>query len=295
MRSIVLFLISKIVLIAALLLSGSTVANQRVTWLEVDIPPFFIYEGEYANQGIVDRIMALIEARLTSYDYHHQQVSFKRATAFFDAPGTYCHASYFKTPEREQLAYFSSVASTLSPPIGVTIRKHMKEKILTGTPLSLGHLLESDTVKGGAVQGRSYGPLIDPLLKRHAEEGKLFFRSTSDLYEGSFRMLVAGRYDYLIGYPLEAMFAAKKNKYQDIVTLPITESTDFLPGYVACSKTPEGEALIKKINVILKAERPQAHYKAIFHQWLDEFSTPQFNAAFDQWLTNESRPRPATD
>ncbi len=268
----------------SLTLSFSVRASESVVWLQVDVPPFYIVDGEYAGQGIVDQISSLLQRRLSQYSHKYQIASFKRAEQLFRYRGVAYHASYFKTPERLKFAYFSELPTTLSPPIGITIKKENLPRFETDTPLSLSVLMHDKTIRGGVVKGRSYGKAIDALLARHENDSNMFFRSTTRIYSGSFGMLMADRFDYLLGYPAEAVYVSQLEKTHDVITLPIQESQNYLRGYMACSKNELGREIIDQVDQILREKLGTEAYKAIFQRWLDDYSVKPFSDAYEAML-----------
>lgn len=260
-------------------------AQSTVTWLQVDVPPYYILEGALQGQGIVDQITAQLITRLPTYHHQTQLVSFQRALNLLSASEIFCHAAFFRTSEREHLAHFSTLASSLSPPIGVSIKRHKRTLFDESLPISLSLLLQQLSLRGGVVSGRSYGEQLDALLTQYKNAPHLFFRTTHTLYSGSFAMLMADRLDYLIGYPSEAMFAGHQLDFHDVITLPIQESQTYQPGYVACSRNAQSQQLLQSIDQILGDIRATPAYRSIFHRWLDDISRTGFDQAFDELVT----------
>jgi len=263
--------------------TGSAAEKMTVTWLDMDVPPFYILKGEYADTGIADEITKLFQHHLPQYAHKRMSVTFARAMEQFKSGESVCHAAFFKTPEREEFAYFSAVPSDIVPPVGITVKKKNLEKFETGSPLSLAALLQNSSLRCGAVKGRSYGAEIDQLLLRYQNKKHVFLRTSGQMYEGMFSMLLADRFDYLIGSPLEAMYASKSvsEKGEEIVNLPLQENSSYLLGYVACTKNEWGKQMIEKVNTVLRQERPTEQYKSFFERWLDERSFVQFRKDYE--------------
>ncbi len=257
--------------------------EMTVTWLDMDIPPFYILKGEYAGTGIADEITKLFQQRLPQYTHKHANVVFAKAMEQFKSGESVCHAAFFKTPEREEFAYFSAVPSDIVPPVGITIKRKNLKQFETGATLSLAELLKNSELRCGAVKGRSYGTEIDRLLEQYQGKSHVFLRTSGAMYEGMFSMLLADRFDYLIGSPLEAMYASKivSEKGEEIVNLPLQESSSCQVGYVACTKNEWGKQMIEHVNLILRQERPTERYKTFFEKWLDERSIPQFRKDYE--------------
>jgi hypothetical protein len=88
------------------------------------------------------------------------------------------------------------------------------------------------------------------------------------------RQLLAGRLDWIIGFPWEVEWAWR-NEAQDsnetkrpYRSIPITGEESFIANHFACVKTPAGEALIGRIDAIIAAT-PDRPWRRFLADWLD--------------------------
>ena len=97
-----------------------------------------------------------------------------------------------------------------------------------------------------------------------------------NLSNNLFELMVAGRIDYIIGYPYEGQYYSKISDMEDVVCLPIEGMPDYLLGYVGFPKNEWGKAIIAKINPIIKSNRNTPAYHSAYEFWLDEISINRY-------------------
>lgn len=266
-----------------LMCSSLVCAKDSIKWLEMDAPPYHIQTGELKNQGIVDQVTQLLQQNMPNYLHSERVMNLPRVKEVMRIGQEVCHASLYKTPQREAVAYFSKVPSTMFPPVGLTIKEESFELFDENPMVSFSEVLIRQDLMGGISKGRSYGKSLDKILKQYERTARLERRSGDDIYQGLFNMLLYGRVDYILGSPLESGFAqrnlAAKNKVFNIM-LKERNSYDF--GFVACSKTPWGKRIIEEINAVLIKIRPTPQYKSYFTKWLDDLSKGSFEKAYDK-------------
>jgi len=69
------------------------------------------------------------------------------------------------------------------------------------------HLQNKNLILGTA-SDRLYGPELDIVLKKHTKGKNVYHRSGKDTLDGLLGMLIKGRVDYLIEYPVSIAYAA---------------------------------------------------------------------------------------
>jgi uncharacterized protein (TIGR02285 family) len=176
---------------------------------------------------------------------------------------------------------FSNTPAIIMPPHGITVKRSKLPLFDNKKVVSLEELLKNDKLRLGIAEGRSYGKDLDALLKKHEGQKHVYARAGKELYKGLFQMLMADRIDYLLGYPMEAMyFAGEFGVSNQIVNIALKESDEYRLTYVGCSKTEWGKQVIDRIDEILKKERTTDQYRAFHERWLDENSLEVFREAY---------------
>lgn len=260
-------------------------ARDSISWMEAVAPPFFIHEGVLKGQGYEDLITKILEENLPDYDHSHMIANISRHYQQWKQGEKSCGLAMYKTPEREEFAYFS-IPSVFTLPIVLVIQKKDFEKFGASKTVSLQQLLQSNQYVIGRSNNRSYGVPFDNTLDSYGNENNIFRFEGAELSLNLFKMLIAGRIDALPALPEEAMYLGETLGFKDeIMTLNVTENQgEYSPQltYVACSKTPWGENTIKEINRVLIEQRPTKRYRAAYERWLDPSSINNYRKLYQE-------------
>lgn len=263
--------------------SANLQAKDSITWMEAVAPPFFIHEGELKGQGYEDLITELLAKNLPMYDHNHIIANISRHYQQWQQGEKSCALAMYKTPEREEFAYFS-IPSVFTLPTVLIIKDDNVDSFGGSKTVSLQQLLEDQKVTIGRSNNRSYGVLVDDILNHYGNEKNIFSFEGSELSLNLFKMLIAGRIDALVGLPEEAMYLAETLGFKDqIMTLNIAENQinhDASLTYVACSKTDWGKKTIDTINTVLLQQRPTDRYRAAYERWLDPSSIDNYRQLY---------------
>ncbi|MFW2366307.1 MAG: TIGR02285 family protein [Desulforhopalus sp.] len=259
-----------LIFIISLLPTGSQ-AKEMITWMEAVAPPFYIHDGELKGQGYQDLITALLEQQLPEYEHRHMKANISRHYQQWKEGKRACGLAMFKTPEREEFAYFS-IPSVFTLPTVLIVRKDHLPTLGGKETINLTELLKTNRFIIGRSNNRSYGLEFDSTLNAYGNETNIFAYEGPELSHNLFKMLLAGRIDALAGLPEEAMYLAETMGVRDkITTIGIEENQvnhDASLTYVACSKTDWGKSTIEDINEALLKIRPTEEYRAAYERWL---------------------------
>ena len=248
-----------------------------VRWYYQSFPPLHITDGPQSGQGFADKTLVFLHARLPGYNHLKVYSSLTRMHSELKARTNACHLGLFKTPEREEYAYFSDPVIEVMPNRLVVL----KEKASRVTPF-LNREREVDLDKLFAAQGLMYGveinrvysPRINPYIDRQTKaDGKV--ELPSPRYAA---LLLHGRIDYGFAFAFEASFRFKMlGRGSAYMTLPIAGEPDVLENYVGCSKTEFGAQVIADINRVA-ADVRLAH-RGFYEEWLDDRAIRDLRAA----------------
>ncbi|WP_028582271.1 TIGR02285 family protein [Desulfogranum japonicum] len=262
----------------------AALAGEKIYWMEADAPPFFIHEGKYKGQGYEDQITAIVKQYLPQYEHIHIVANISRHYRQWQDGEPACSLAMYKTPEREEFAFFSIPSMLTLPPVLIIRKDHFKyfggKKVVNLTKVlkEAQHLI-------GRPEHRSYGNTIDTILNTYGNSRNIYSYEGSQLSLNMFKMLIAGRIDALPGLPEEAMYLAETLDLRDqIMTLTIEENQneyDAMLTYVACSKNAWGKKVISEINEVLRAQRPSEQYRSTYERWLDESSLEGFRKLYE--------------
>lgn len=256
----------------------------KVIWSRTDFAPFFIIKGEYSNQGISDNIIRLFSSKIPGYEHSSSVMSLKRMLKYAESGVAVCHVALLKTPEREKFIDFSQ-------PI---MRNYGNGIVTTETGLSKFGLspdriepvdleaLTQQPVTISVHDGRSYSPLIDQIISKHADESNNIFRVKTGLKEHDrlINMLMNNRLDGLIMRPEEAEYSKVVQQIDDpLYFILIDKNPATSIGHVGCTKGDWNKPLLEKIDWLIKNDKEvQETINAAYRRWLPTHLKADFRA-----------------
>lgn len=281
-------------LLTCMLLSPAAgIAQDSITWMEADAPPFFIHTGEYKGQGYEDLITDILQENLPEYSHETMTANLSRHMYNFKQGQKVCNVGLYWTPERAKFLYFS-IPSFFTLPTVLVIKKERFADFGGKKTIQLDALLQSGKLTIGRATKRSYGKPVDTVLDKYKGRDNIFVFEEDELSQNFFLMLNLGRLDAMISLPEEAMYQAEKLGIQDeIMTLNIEENqvgyTSWLSS-VGCSKTEWGKKIIGRINQVLLTQRPTKRYRQAYERWLDESSLKNYRELYNKVFIPSAAP-----
>jgi len=258
-------------------------AQDSITWMEVNMPPYFIQEGPDKNQGYGDAISAILQENLPEYEHFEMVTNVTRHFHKFQQGEKVCSVGLYRTPEREAFMHFS-IPSFLTLPAVLLVSKETATDLGSPSRIRLDDILRDKQFIIGLSKDRSYGARIDAILKQYAEQKNLIVYAGQELSANYFKMLLLKRIDGLIALPDEAMYHAEKMGIRDrLTTLIIEENQEGYEGWlcsVGCSKNEWGRTVIDKIDTILREQRPIERYRSAYERWLDANSLERYRTVY---------------
>jgi uncharacterized protein (TIGR02285 family) len=245
-----------VLLVTALLscLPAPALARETLTWLLRDFPPLTIFTGPQAGQGAIDKLMPELIARMPEYDHKIMHVNRARGTQMLQDPDVFaCDPTLLWTPERDKTILFS-IPSYATPSNGITIERARHALFAPFiTPegrLDLAALLASDTVDVGIVGGRSYGPVIDQVLRDTSQPDRLILHYGNTAVGSMLEMERLDRFQAIISYWPEARFHAQQQgiPLAELEFLPVKDVPKYQFAHIGCSKTAKGREAMAVIN-----------------------------------------------
>ncbi len=233
---------------------GTAHARETLTWLLRDFPPLTIFSGPQTGQGAIDRLMPELIARMPEYDHQIMHVNRARGTQMLQDPDVFaCDPTLLWTPERGQTILFS-IPTYATPGNGVTIERSnhgMFAPFLTeDRHIDLNALLASNTVKTGIVAERSYGPVIDKIMRSTAHPDSLILHYGNAAVGSMLQMERLDRFQAIISYWPEARYHAQQQgiPLDELEFFPVKDAPKYQFAHIGCSKTDKGRDAIEIIN-----------------------------------------------
>ncbi|MDR6915050.1 uncharacterized protein (TIGR02285 family) [Pseudomonas sp. 3296] len=258
-------------LLAGLALPVSAQPKETLIWLLRDLPPTMIFEGPKKGQGIIDQMLPLLIAGMPQYEHTLMRVNRARGMQMLHEPSFTCDPSLVWTKEREQWIAFS-IPAFRAVSNGLVVRKENRpvlEPFLSDGEVDLAALLAGSGKKVGVVAERSYGQVLDALLKQ-APAGALTPHYGNDALGSLLQMQRLGRLQVVLGYWPEIRYLAGQAHISDdeLAFYPIKGTGKYMSGYIGCTNTDQGRQAISEINQLLRT-LPHERLDPLYADWLD--------------------------
>jgi uncharacterized protein (TIGR02285 family) len=245
--------------------------KSTLIWLLRDLPPTMIFEGPKKGQGIVDQILPLLIAGMPQYEHTLMRVNRARAMQMLREESFTCDPSLVWTKEREQWIAFS-IPAFRAVSNGLVVRREDRAQLdpfLIDGEVDLAALLASGQKKIGVVAERSYGQVLDTLLKL-APPDALAPHYGNDALASLLQMQRLGRLQMVLGYWPEIRYQANREHIADdqLEFYPVKGTGKYLSGHIGCSGTVQGRKAIQEINELLRT-LPHERLDQLYAEWLD--------------------------
>ncbi len=238
-------------------------AANKLDWIKIDQIPFYIAQGEYKGQGLIDNIIRLIQKEvLTDFSIQDLWVNHKRFNIEVTR-GNNCYLGWKTFPSYR---LFSNPALILFPMGIITHRRNEKKFGPVGSLLSLKKQLENTHLKIGLVRKFAYTPAIQKLVQTYQKSSNIYFEEGE--IQIDLRMIANKRIDYTLGWPMQPIVSKKLlNIPNQFIYYNIEEDQRYVYGGVSCSKTDTGRLVIERFNRLLKREDIQKKMIQYMEEW----------------------------
>jgi len=241
-------------------------ASEPLPWAVLDFPPFQVLDGEFRGSGSFDGLLDLLTRKLPDFDHEVQTVTFARREEEIRQGRPLCTPGIFKTPERE-LHWTFSIPALVHLDNRLVFLRSKAARLQGSAPADLDAVAGQLDLVAGVATGRSFAPTIDATLRKRAAQPNIVIRpmKSAQIYQ----LMVNGEIDYSISFPHEAAYFGRQAQLNqnEVLVRPIAGAPPFIFTYVACTKGPWGDAVIGRVNTILRAERSTAGYRSFSERW----------------------------
>lgn len=242
-------------------------AEEKVLWLKTDWPPVFMQN----RQGFGDAALAWLVARLPpDYTHEFRSLPLPRLLRLMEDPqATVCTSNLLRTPAREAQFLISRDIMRM-PALGLVVRSADVSEFLpiqdARGMVEFRRLTQQAVLDGAVNQNRSYGPVLDGLLRDAAPDAPVTrLPKTGNMVS----MLAAKRLDWVLLYPFEAIWQARQEQTAPVLSvLPIAEIPTVNLGGVTCNRSATSERLVPAIDALLAAHPDEPWLKPMY-AWLD--------------------------
>jgi uncharacterized protein (TIGR02285 family) len=234
--------------------------------------------------------LPLLMENVASYIAKPIQATNDRAMSLLKTEASACTGNRVKTAERQTFSYITSTPHTVFPGLRLYSKTNtqttiwLQQQLNKNNKINLQQLLAGDNKLNFAIGGgRSYGDTLDPLLQNPQWQHKFWQRRSTDMSAGLIDMLVQNRVDLLIEYPnVIQHYVAQLQKKTDLTSFAIEESTPYMLGYILCSKTAEGQRLVKFFEQRLQLISKDKRYFQAHLGWVDQIDRAELTTLYNQ-------------
>lgn len=256
-------------------------AADAVTWMHADFPPLRIVEGPYAGQGPSDMIHDLMRREMPDLDHHVLTANLSRTMNWMQKGEKVLAVGIIPNPERDAIMQYS-MPCVLVPPVCLVVRAGDADGGQGGR-IALGEFVARKVL--GVAVDRSYGPEVDAVLRTAPDPSRIVAHTGSNLLGSLLDMLLLGRVDGVLAYPLEATYVARmRGREGGIALVPLKDALVPVVGRVAAPRTAWGTDMIGRVNAVLERHRNTPEYRRAFEHWLPTGAVDDYRVMYDEFL-----------
>jgi uncharacterized protein (TIGR02285 family) len=280
--SFILSLILSVGLHAGAAAPAATAEAPTVTW--------GFSSSEPITENLRQRLMTdqhplfqLLRENLPEYRHEYFYGTVSRIESELKTKPRTCFAASTGLETRQAFTYQTAISVAPSPLL--VTRKDIAEKYQTKEHrISAETLVKDSGLDGIFVLGRAYGPKLDKIL--NGQDSRVKHRVMVPVGANTIRMVAGKRADFTVEY--DFVIQALKDTHEfggDLVALPISDGAGGVPMYVACSKTPEGLAVVKKVDEIVRKHISESKYRdAIIYKAGSDAQNTDYEKEVDQFI-----------
>lgn len=267
---------------------SSNVFGETITinWASINAPPFFVYTGQYAHEGICDLLINELIGAIP--DVNHQLLALPnlRLKRKMQDGEKICLPCMIHQNDNHSGIIYSDPSIVYLPHV-LIMRAPTRERFIHefSNPTSLESLLESNKYRLGQHSGRKFAADIQSIVDKHLQRGLEVPNEVGSTT--SLLMLVSlNRVDFTIDYPSTLSYYNKTN-HKPLSWLPIQENKESVVlGAVGCSG-PDGDTFkqeaINKINQALPDILASEHYQQSVKKWFED-TDPDYLKKYRKYL-----------
>ena len=229
----------------------------EVTLYYYERMPFFGDSGGKPAGLLIDIAKLVFDEAGTSYQFVNVPV-----VRFFESlrkPGNSCVIGALRTKEREAIYTYSDDFIYRDQPFRIIVSK-AKRKTLPERP-TIKQVLESG-LRLGVTEGYVYGDWLDRKIAEHQPIVQKI--NIGNETEKMHKMLIAGRFDYMVAVAEEARHVVAKDQEHRsrLTTVEIADAPRGNMRYLLCSKGIDS-AIMQKMNAAIKTVKSTRDYERL--------------------------------
>jgi uncharacterized protein (TIGR02285 family) len=243
----------------------------HIYWLHPEQAPLSIKKDYGAGKGTIDRMERFFADHLKDCTHSYDSGNYERILKMIKRKENACSIPLYITPERKEFIEFSLPYQIVMSNSLITLdstKKKLQPFINSDGYISLDEMINKG-YRIGVAKGRIYRGIIDQIIEKHKNDSRIVEQiSPGNMVDSLMKMMVEGRIDALIAYPMEAQYVAKTMNLQ-VLSLPVLGMDDYGLTSVGCSKTEKGKEIIRQLNTIILKNRTKPEFMDFTEHWLD--------------------------
>lgn len=262
-----------------------------VPWATSEWPPYYIPKGPLRGEGRIDRLKQVLLRHAPDLDLVDTHADTPRAVDLWKLDKNICAGAVLMTPERKRWAYFTALSFQVPHEYVIATAK---PEILNGHPAisSLKTFLAKKELKGVFTKDRSYGPLIDFLLKGVTNKNpQIEVVKPAEGYLSLLKMVSKKRYDYTIEYePVVRAYNESILPEKPLSVRRLKEVTPSTVSYFACTKNEWGREIVQKVDGVLQKIASETDYHQAVEAWMEPEVVTHNRKALNEFYKRRARP-----
>lgn len=258
------------ILIFLLLICLSIFPKTSINWNLMNLPPFSIV---HKDQGINDLMLIHYTEGLQEYDHKFTITNLQRLLHNSKNQSHFATNILLYNEERSEFLYFSKPFDFNLTNNLIILEKNFRnyvDYINDEGYINFEELMKNNNFKISIKNQRFYSEIVNATLNTHENSNKI------DIYYGDeilpfIMKLKHNRIDAFIEYPAVLSFTLEQNKIDlDYIAIPILGLNKYNLNRFSVSKTPEGKALIEKLNLLIDSFVFTKEYEEIALRWSED-------------------------
>lgn len=234
--------------------SSPTRSAERIIWLmpQIDATPASSNAGPTPRRVLTQTTADVLISHWGGTTQHELvMANIKRSLRMLQSGEPACMLGMLHTADRDAMAWFAD--THLVPPHHLVVRSSVLNQVPRNAAgeARLDQIWQERRLRGALVQGRSYGPELDEVI-RHQPPSALSTYVTPDVGGNLLAMVGMGRADYTFEYDfIVTDHLAAGGSTGDLVTVPIEGHADPIVSGVACPKNDWGQKVAIRANEVM--------------------------------------------
>jgi len=271
-----------------LILAAFSSEPQTITWVFTSASPSI----SPLKANIVDDkhdLFKLYRAQLSDYQHTSFTGTIPRIEIELKRKTLACYPGSSDASRRKEFTYLTS--QYIQPAPQLIVKKELADRLRLQykNGIYLKEILKEKKLAGLIGEARSYGVAIDKILSNNLPNNikKGVFETFGP---SSLNMIEKGRADYTIEYPF-ILHNLRESALigTELVNLPLLDVGQSMTQYLACSKTPEGLAVIKRADKIIREHVRDNQYWTGVLQSMPEADRPSFQKEINKFVETRSK------